>query len=388
MATNMTIKRYNGTSWVEYAPATTIGQVSGLQTALNGKQATLTFDSAPTQSSSNPVTSGGIYTAIGDVRNIAYGRTTTHSTHLFSKESKKWLCGGSNDLTNTTITSSTSGVTFFEVAQDEDTVNITTKYLYLLSNTSKVEKCIELGATGGFQQGDSLYIVDLNYPDFWLAYGSTNNSTYNWTISRLETEKPPLENYVPTSRTINGKALTTDITLSASDVSALPSSTTYLVSANANGNTLTIAPSSGSAITYTPTIPTNYLSDTPTSSTSKTYLIGKSGTGASSTNNYNSSVYMTNGKLYATSFEASNALYLSSGSSPSAEGLSNVSDALYWKSTKVVTGNYIKSVSSSNNVLTLTKQDDSTTTFTNNTSYIGSSTPSNAHNGDIWFVTA
>lgn len=37
-----------------------------VQTAISGKQDTLTFDSTPTSGSSNPVTSGGIYTALGD----------------------------------------------------------------------------------------------------------------------------------------------------------------------------------------------------------------------------------------------------------------------------------------------------------------------------------
>ena len=67
-----------------------------------------------------------------------------------------------------------------------------------------------------------------------------------------------LSSYVPTSRTINGKALSSDITLSASDVSALSSNTTYVVSAGSNGNTLTITSSTGSSLTYTPTIPTHY----------------------------------------------------------------------------------------------------------------------------------
>lgn len=38
--------------------------ISGLQTQINGKQNTLTFDSVPTANSSNPVTSGGVYTAL------------------------------------------------------------------------------------------------------------------------------------------------------------------------------------------------------------------------------------------------------------------------------------------------------------------------------------
>ena len=48
-----------------------------------------------------------------------------------------------------------------------------------------------------------------------------------------------LSGYVPTSRTVNGKALTSDITLSASDVSALSSSTTYVSSFNGSTGAIT-----------------------------------------------------------------------------------------------------------------------------------------------------
>jgi len=48
-----------------------------------------------------------------------------------------------------------------------------------------------------------------------------------------------LSNYVPTSRTINGKALTNNITLSSSDVGALPSSTSYVSSVNGSSGVIT-----------------------------------------------------------------------------------------------------------------------------------------------------
>ena len=38
-----------------------------IDTALAAKQNTLTFDSAPTQNSTNPVTSGGLYIVLGDI---------------------------------------------------------------------------------------------------------------------------------------------------------------------------------------------------------------------------------------------------------------------------------------------------------------------------------
>lgn len=41
-----------------------------LTTALNGKQDTLTWDTEPTQNSTNPVTSGGLYNVLGDIESV------------------------------------------------------------------------------------------------------------------------------------------------------------------------------------------------------------------------------------------------------------------------------------------------------------------------------
>lgn len=53
---------------------TTIDSFADVENALAGKQATLTFDTTPTESSTNPVTSGGIYTyvttIVGDIESI------------------------------------------------------------------------------------------------------------------------------------------------------------------------------------------------------------------------------------------------------------------------------------------------------------------------------
>ena len=56
-------------------------EVSGLTSALNGKQNTLTFDSAPTADSNNPVTSGGIKTALDTKQNtLTFDNTPTASS--------------------------------------------------------------------------------------------------------------------------------------------------------------------------------------------------------------------------------------------------------------------------------------------------------------------
>ena len=73
-----------------------------------------------------------------------------------------------------------------------------------------------------------------NGDNIYDEYLYVNN---NW--EKIGTNGIDLTGYVPTSRTINGKALTTNISLTASDVSALPSSTTYVSSFNGSTGAIT-----------------------------------------------------------------------------------------------------------------------------------------------------
>ena len=61
--------------------------------------------------------------------------------------------------------------------------------------------------------------------DVWIV--SADNSEYVWNGTAWEKLGPTIDlsGYVPTTRTVNGKALSTDISLDASDVGALPDST-------------------------------------------------------------------------------------------------------------------------------------------------------------------
>ena len=75
--------------------------------------------------------------------------------------------------------------------------------------------------------------------DVWHV--TTDSSEYAWngtTWQELGTTVD-LSGYVPTSRTINGKALSSDISLTASDVSALSNSTTYVSSFNGSTGAIT-----------------------------------------------------------------------------------------------------------------------------------------------------
>jgi hypothetical protein len=49
---------------------------SDVQTALEGKQNNLTFDATPTEGSTNPVTSGGVKTALDGKANVLHGHTS------------------------------------------------------------------------------------------------------------------------------------------------------------------------------------------------------------------------------------------------------------------------------------------------------------------------
>jgi len=100
----------------------------------NTKQDALTFDNTPTQSSTNPVTSGGIYSAIDEVREIAEGRKQTYVV---------------SDVTCPEFNSQTDQITvtgtFFT-----DVAGITHNW-----NTIK--------------PGDTFYVVETDIPDRWVS---------------------------------------------------------------------------------------------------------------------------------------------------------------------------------------------------------------------------
>lgn len=54
----------------DYSKLAALPTNADLTTALNGKQATLTWDTVPTQGSNNPVTSGGLYVVLGDIESV------------------------------------------------------------------------------------------------------------------------------------------------------------------------------------------------------------------------------------------------------------------------------------------------------------------------------
>ena len=136
-ASNLTASRAlisdtNGKVSVSPVTATELGYVDGvtsaIQTQINSKQDTLTFDTTPTASSVNPVTSDGIKTALDTKQpNITGGATTITSANLTGSRALVSTSGGKVSTSGTTSTELTylSGVTSAIQTQLNSKVSLT-----------------------------------------------------------------------------------------------------------------------------------------------------------------------------------------------------------------------------------------------------------------------
>ena len=133
----------------------------------NAKQSALTFDDEPTANSNNPVKSGGVYTAINNaISNVYKLQGTSNTTTL-------------NDMTKS---DSMHGYVY-DISADGT-----------LNNSS---------GTLGVKAGDNVVFI-------W-------DGSNSWKWDKLAATVD-LSGYVPTSRTVNGHALSANVTVTASDV--------------------------------------------------------------------------------------------------------------------------------------------------------------------------
>ena len=127
-------------------------------------------------------------------------------------------------------------------------------------NYSALVTALNSAANTDYQVGDNIYIKEQEVPDLWIYSVEATSSDYTYTsedalsaalqtsssvqigyykVAAMETAKVDLTDYVPTARTVNGKALTGNITLSAADVGALSAGATVAkATADANGNNI------------------------------------------------------------------------------------------------------------------------------------------------------
>ncbi len=95
--------------------------ITALQTAMAGKQNTLTFDNVPTENSSNPVKSGGVYSAINTLNTAVQGKQDKLHTEMNTGA----LAVGTTSLTLTFTTETIGTDTLVDVYSDTFGVNPT-----------------------------------------------------------------------------------------------------------------------------------------------------------------------------------------------------------------------------------------------------------------------
>lgn len=234
----------------EFAGAThihAISDVTDLQTTLNGKQTTINdletirTNAASGANAATTIASYGnivthdadefanathshVISDVSELQDALDGKANTSHTHGIADVS-----GLQTALDGKAPKSHTHTVTDVSGAQAEiTTTNKLSADLIADGTTNKVVTATEKSTWNGKQNAISdLATIRANATagkeaaDTISGYGDI--VTHN--ADEFLTEHQSLAGYVPTSRKVNGKALTTDITLSASDVSALPADT-------------------------------------------------------------------------------------------------------------------------------------------------------------------
>ena len=191
-----------------------IANVKGL---LDDKQDNLTFDNTPTQNSSNPVTSGGVFTALyGKVDKIAGKGLSTDdfvagnyytASQIDAKMSSVYRPAGSVAFANLPVLSSSIlGFVY----------NVTDAFI----TTSDFME----GAGKSYPAGTNVVVVD------------AGSSVYKFDVLAGWVD---LGGLVPATRKINNKALLNDINLTASDVGALADNTQFVSSVNGRSGAVT-----------------------------------------------------------------------------------------------------------------------------------------------------
>jgi len=192
----------------------------GVYSALSGKQDTLIFDTAPTSASTNPVTSGGVYTALGDKVDKVAGKGLSTDDFV-----------SSSYYTKTQIDGMVSSV--YKPAGSVAFASLPTLSASVLGNVYNVTDAFTTtsdfveGSGKTYPAGTNVVVVDIS---------ATSTPSYKFDVLAGMVD---LSGYVPTTRKVNNKALSSDITLSASDVGALASDTTYVSSVNGSSGAVT-----------------------------------------------------------------------------------------------------------------------------------------------------
>ena len=204
-------------------------------------------ETTPTANSTKVLTSGGAKTAL-DAKLDATGTAA------------KATADASGNVITTTYATKTEVQTAQSTANEAKSIAEGRVRATAYANYQAMVTALNAATATDFKVGDNIFIQAKNVPDLWIYSVESSSSTYTYTtdealvtaiqsagfvqigyykVAVLETEKVDLTNYVPASRTVNGKALSSNISLSAADVGALASTgTAAKATADADGNTI------------------------------------------------------------------------------------------------------------------------------------------------------
>ena len=204
-------------------------------------------EATPTANSTKVLTSGGAKTAL-DAKLDATGTAA------------KATADASGNVITSTYATKTEVQTAQTTANEATSIAEGRVRATAYANYQAMVTALNAASATDFKVGDNIFIQAKNVPDLWIYSVESTTSTYTYTtdealvtaiqsagfvqigyykVAVLETEKVDLTNYVPATRTVNGKALSSNISLSAADVGALASTgTAAKATADADGNTM------------------------------------------------------------------------------------------------------------------------------------------------------
>ena len=186
---------YDGNNWVD---ETSQGKIYTFSTGLTETNGTVTLNTASTSAFGGVTVGTNISVSNGTI-SVADASTTA-----------KGVIEIATDTEASTGTSTTLAVTPKQL--DTKVTKLSTK------PTAGTYTKVTINSEGQVTTGASLGSTDVTNALGYTPYNSTNPAGYITSSA--------LASYVPTSRTVNSKALSSNISLDASDVGALPSTTT------------------------------------------------------------------------------------------------------------------------------------------------------------------
>ena len=204
------------------------------------------LEATPTASSTKALTSGGAKTALDN----KLDKTGTAA--------KATADASGNNIVNTYATKTalsaveTTANTAKSIAEGRARAVSFESY-------SAMVTALNAAANTDYKVGDNIFIQAKEVPDLWVYSVETTTTSYSYTtddalisaleagavqigyykIAAMETGKVDLTGFVPTTRKVNNKALSADISLTYSDVGALAANgTAAKATADASGNNI------------------------------------------------------------------------------------------------------------------------------------------------------